>query len=92
MNQSKIPIKKTCSACQGQGFMEIGQSFTLVEPIQPQLVEYSASEKEGSLSSGSIFINYPNYLWLLPLKSNYNAKPIHSNQTCRNLVFFSLNP
>jgi hypothetical protein len=49
MNQSLVPIKKTCPACQGHGFLESGQTFTLLGRIHPQLIECCACEKRGFL-------------------------------------------
>jgi hypothetical protein len=49
MNQSLVPIKKTCPACQGHGILESGQTFTLLGRIHPELVECSACEKRGFL-------------------------------------------
>jgi hypothetical protein len=49
MNQNLIPLKKTCPACQGHGYLETGQTFTLLGRIHPELVECSACEKRGFL-------------------------------------------
>ena len=49
MNDNLIPIKKTCPACQGHGYLETGQTFTLLGRIHPQLVECTACEKKGFL-------------------------------------------
>ena len=49
MNQNLIPLKKTCPACQGHGYLDSGQTFTLLGRIHPQLVECNACEKKGFL-------------------------------------------
>jgi hypothetical protein len=49
MNQNLIPLKKTCPACQGHGYLETGQTFSLLGRIHPELVECSACEKRGFL-------------------------------------------
>jgi hypothetical protein len=49
MIQNLIPTKKTCPACQGHGYLETGQTFTLLGRIHPELVECSACEKRGYL-------------------------------------------
>ena len=49
MNQNQVPIKKVCPACQGHGYLESGQTFTLLGRIHPQLVECTACEKKGFL-------------------------------------------
>jgi hypothetical protein len=49
MNQNLIPLKKSCPACQGYGYLETGQTFSLLGRIHPELVECSACEKRGFL-------------------------------------------
>jgi DnaJ-class molecular chaperone len=49
MNQSLVPIKKTCTACQGHGYLETGQTFELLGRIHPELTVCSACEKRGFL-------------------------------------------
>jgi len=47
MNQ--IPIKSTCNACQGEGVLATGQTFTLAGRIHPLLKKCEACDGTGKL-------------------------------------------
>lgn len=49
MNQNLIPVKKTCPACQGHGYLDSGQTFSLLGRIHHELIVCSACEKRGFL-------------------------------------------
>ena len=49
MNQMQVPIKKVCPACQGHGYLDTGQTFTLLGRVHPQLAECFACQKKGFL-------------------------------------------